>query len=147
MKKITLLMLFVFMASTVSAEPLESIENYLKKNSFKNPIVKLNTYDQCSGFILMLVNESKHKPLPEKFNFLIQNGYVDITKATIYLIEHNFKNPANIEAKEEVNMDKFVKLYIKYTYDLDASGKNKFDDELINSDLKSCTKIIKEAKK
>ncbi len=137
----------IFISNLAFGDELISIESYLKKNNFDDPVVKLNTYDQCSGLILMLVGDTKHKKLPEKFNPLMENGYVDVTKATIYLIGHSFKDPAGIESKEEVNMDRLVKLYVQYAKNLEVAGKNKYDDPLINSDLKSCIKIIKESKK
>ena len=137
----------IFISNLAFGDELISIENYLKKNNFDDPVVKLNTYDQCSGLILMLVGDTKHKKLPEKFNPLMENGYVDVTKATIYLIGHSFKDPAGIESKEEVNMDRLVKLYVQYAKNLEIAGKNKYDDPLVNSDLKSCIKIIKESKK
>ena len=135
---------FLFISNIAFGEELISIENYLKTNNFNDPAVKLNTYDQCSGLILMLVPDKK---LPKKFSPLMENGYVDVTKATIYLIGHSFKDPATIEREEEVNMDKLVKRYVQYADNLVLAGKNKYDDPLINSDLKSCIKIIKEAKK
>ena len=137
----------LFLANIAFGDELISIDNYLKKNNFNDPIVKLNTYDQCSGLILMLLGETKHKKMPVKFSPLMENGYVDVTKATIYLIGHSFKDPASVERKEEFNMNSLVKLYVQYAKSLEIAGRNKFDDPLINSDLKSCIKIIKEAKK
>ena len=149
MKKILSLVFLTLITPTslTYADELISIKDYLKTNNFNDPVVKLNTYDQCSGLILMLVGEERRKPLPEKFKPLMQNGYVDVTKATIYLIKHSFKDPVATEAQEEINMDKMVKQYKKYVYDLEKNTKNKFEDPLIDSDLKSCIKIIKEAKK
>ena len=114
------------------------------KNNMQDPEVQLSVLDRCSVFSLLF--QFPPKNLPQAKQFALQEmAYVDLTKATLDLINSSFKDKDATSAAEMKNIDRITSQYNAYlsTNYLNQKGKDISQDSLIQADYEMCSTLMK----